>query len=55
MGHRIDMNTIPQKQVLFRIMPGIDFAHIVKKLFCIFKKYFPENLNNFAIFYVTLL
>lgn len=55
MGHRIDMNTIPQKQVLFRIMPGIDFAHIVKKLFYIFKKDFPENLNNFAIFYVTLL
>lgn len=36
-------------------MPGVDFAHIVKKLFYIFKKYFPENLNNFAIFYVTLL
>lgn len=49
------MNTISQKQVLFRIMPGVDFVHIVKRLFYIVKKYFPENLNNFAIFYVMLL
>lgn len=40
MGHRIDENTIPQKQILFRIILDVDFKYIVKKLSYIFKNIF---------------
>lgn len=40
MGHRIDENTIPQKQILFRIILDVGFKYIVKKLSYIFKNIF---------------
>lgn len=40
MGHRTDENTIPQKQILFRIILDVGFNYIVKKLSYIFKNIF---------------